>query len=203
MANDIHPTIESDPRRKLILKAAFEAFSAYGFRRTTMEDIARASAMSRAALYLHYRNKDDIFRSLSQYYYDDALAQVAQVLARDLPLRAALEQAFAAQTGQIFETLLASPHGHELMDAKHASSADIAQAGEALLVGVYADWLTRQAEAGRATLAVAGGDATRLASTMMAALHGLKAPMPKPDAYRAAAATLAAVFARAITPDPA
>lgn len=203
MANDIHPTIESDPRRKAILKAAFEAFSAYGFRRTTMEDIARASAMSRAALYLHYRNKDDIFRSLSQYYYDDAVAQVAQVLARDLPLRAALEQAFAAPTGQIFETLLASPHGHELMDAKHASSADIAQAGEALLVGVYADWLTRQAEAGRATLAVAGGDATRLASTMMAALHGLKAPMPKPDAYRAAAATLAAVFARAITPDPA
>lgn len=201
MANEIHQTIESDPRRKAILKAAFEAFSAYGFRRTTMEDIARASGMSRAALYLHYRNKDDIFRSLSQYYYDDALAQVAQVLARDLPLRAALERAFAAQTGQIFETLLASPHGHELMDAKHASSADIAQAGEAQLVGVYADWLTRQAEAGRATLAVAGGDATMLASTMMAALHGLKAPMPAPAAYRAAAATLAAVFAQAITPD--
>lgn len=200
MHDDSHPAAAKDPRRQAILKAAFETFSAYGFRRTTMEDIARAAGMSRAALYLHYRNKDDIFRSLSQFYYDDAVAQVAQVLARDLPLDAALAQAFTAQTGQIFETLLASPHGHELMDAKHASCADIAQAGEAALVRVYADWLLRQAGTGRATLAVAGGDAMALATTMMAALHGLKTPMPQAAAYRAAAATLAAVFARAITP---
>ncbi len=195
-----HHEPEIDPRRKAILKAAFEAFSAYGFRRTAMEDIARASGMSRAALYLHYRNKDDIFRSLAQFYYDDAVAQVSAVLVQPLPLRAALEQAFVAQTGQIFETLLSSPHGHELMDVKHASSADIAKAGEARLVVVYADWLAREARAGRAVLAVADDDAAALATTMLAALHGLKAPMPTAAAYRAAARILARVFARAITP---
>ncbi|MFU8883312.1 MAG: TetR/AcrR family transcriptional regulator [Rhodobacterales bacterium] len=190
----------ADPRRKAILKAAFEAFSTYGYRRTSMEDIARASGMSRAALYLHYRNKEDIFRSLAQFYYDDAVAQVRAVLARDLPLQEALSQAFEAQTGQIFEALLSSPHGDELLDTKYASSADIAQAGAARLVAVYAGWLDQQASTGRATLAVAGGDATALAATMMAALHGLKTPMPAPAAYRAAAALLAAVFARALTP---
>ena len=190
----------ADPRRKAILKAAFEAFSTYGYRRTSMEDIARASGMSRAALYLHYRNKEDIFRSLAQFYYDDAVAQVRAVLARDLPLQETLTLAFEAQTGQIFEALLSSPHGDELLDTKYASSADIAQAGEAELVAVYAGWLDLQASTGRATLAVAGGDATALAATMMAALHGLKAPMPAPAAYRAAAALLAAVFARALTP---
>ncbi len=190
----------TDPRRKAILKAAFEAFSTYGYRRTAMEDIARASGMSRAALYLHYRNKEDIFRSLARFYYDDAVTQVQAVLARDLPLQEALAQAFEAQTGQIFEALLSSPHGDELLDAKIASSADIAQAGEARLVAVYAGWLQRQAAAGRATLAVANGDATALAATMMAALHGLKTPMPAPAAYRTAAALLAGVFARALTP---
>jgi AcrR family transcriptional regulator len=189
-----------DPRRKAILKAAFEAFSSYGFRRTSMEDIARAAGMSRAALYLHYRNKEDIFRSLTQFYYDDAVAQVQGVLALDLPADLALEQAFAAQAGQIFEALLSSPHGDELLDTKYASSADIAQAGEARLVAVYAAWLQAAAVKGQITLAVSGGDATALASTMMAALHGLKAPRPSPDSYRAAIRLLAHVFARAITP---
>lgn len=188
-----------DPRRKAILKAAFEAFSSYGFRRTSMEDIARAASMSRAALYLHYRNKEDIFRSLTQFYYDDAVAQVQGVLALDLPADLALEQAFAAQAGQIFEALLSSPHGDELLDTKYASSADIAQAGEARLVAVYAAWLQAAAVKGQITLAVSGGDAAALASTMLAALHGLKAPRPSPEHYRASSALLARVFARAIT----
>ena len=196
--NDTAPP--HDPRRMAILKAAFEAFSLYGFRRTSMEDIARAAGMSRAALYLHYRNKEDIFRSLTQFYYDDALAQVAAVLARDLPPDQALEQAFAAQAGQIFEALLSSPHGDELLDTKYAHGADIAQAGEARLVAVYGRWLREQAAAGRVSLDVAEGDADALANTMMAALHGLKAPMPTAVAYRAAATRLARVFARALDP---
>ncbi|MDX5412309.1 MAG: TetR/AcrR family transcriptional regulator [Rhodobacterales bacterium] len=189
-----------DPRRLAILKAAFEAFSSYGYRRTAMEDIARAAGMSRAALYLHYRNKEDIFRSLTQFYYDDAVAQVTAVLARDLPADQALDQAFAAQAGQIFEALLSSPHGDELLDTKYASSADIAQAGEARLVAVYAAWLRNQSTAGRISLDVAQGDAAALAATMMAALHGLKTPRPTPAAYRAAARLLARVFARSLLP---
>lgn len=193
-------TTAQDPRQKAILKAAFEAFSSYGFRRTSMEDIARGAGMSRAALYLHYRNKEDIFRSLTQFYYDDAVAQVQAVLGRDLPIGAALEQAFAAQGGQIFSALLSSPHGDELLDTKYAHSADIAQAGEARLVAVYADWLRREAASGRVSLDVSAGDAAALAGTMMAALHGLKSPRPSPDAYRSAAGLLAGVFARALDP---
>lgn len=192
--------ISQDPRRTAILKAAFEAFCSYGFRRTSMEDIAQGAGMSRAALYLHYRNKEDIFRSLAQFYYDDAVGQIQTVLARDLPLQDTLAQAFEAQTGQIFEALLSSPHGNELLDTKYASSADIAQTGEARLVAVYADWLTEAAAQGRVSLDVAGGDATALAATMMAALHGLKTPMPDAKGYRSASTLLARIFARALQP---
>jgi AcrR family transcriptional regulator len=189
-----------DPRQKAILKAAFEAFSSYGFRRTSMEDIARGAGMSRAALYLHYRNKEDIFRSLTQFYYDDAVAQVEGVLTQDLPIAEALARAFEAQAGQIFEALLSSPHGDELLDTKYAHGADIAQAGEARLVAVYAGWLRDKAAAGQISLAVSENDPAVLAATMLAALQGLKAPVPTPAAYRAAAALLAGVFARALEP---
>lgn len=201
MQDQTDPSQMPDPRRLAILKAAFEAFSLYGFRRTSMEDIARGAGMSRAALYLHYRNKEDIFRSLTQFYYDDAAAQVAGVLARELPPEEALDQAFAAQAGQIFDALLSSPHGDELLDTKYAHGADIATAGEARLVGLYDAWLQREAAAGRISLALSGDDPAALAGTMMAALHGLKSPPPEPAAYRAAASLLARVFARALRRD--
>ena len=38
-----------------------KVFLAYGFARTTMDDIARAADMSRPALYLLFKNKTDIY----------------------------------------------------------------------------------------------------------------------------------------------
>jgi AcrR family transcriptional regulator len=162
------PQTVQDPRQKAILAAAFEVFRLYGFRRTSMEDIAQAAAMSRAALYLHYRNKEDIFQSLVQVYFDTICTDVARVLGQGMPPGAALSAAFTAQGGPIIEALLNSPHGAEFMDAKTQVSAEIVRAGEARLTAIYADWLRREAVAGRITLE-GFGDATACAATILAA----------------------------------
>ena len=138
-----------DPKLKVILKAAFDSFAQYGFRRTTMEDIARAAGISRPALYLHFRNKQDVFRALAQYYYDDAATQVGVALAQPGSPVQVLKRAFAAQSGQIKEAILTSPHGDELMDTGSTTSADIAEAGEARLAALYSDWLQREIAVGR------------------------------------------------------
>ena len=187
-----------DPRHKTILTAAFDMFRQYGFRRTSMEDIAQASGMSRAALYLHFRSKEDIFRSLGQYYYDTAAASVSAALSAGHPPAQALAAAFVAQGGEIAQALLSSPHGAEFMDIKTAHSADIMRAGEARLVGIYADWLTAEAAAGRVSLQDFGGDARALAATILAALHGMKAGAADYPAYAASVARLAALFGRAL-----
>ena len=80
-----------------ILEAAFGVFATYGFRRTSMDDIAKAAGMSRSALYLHYRNKEDIFRSLTQRFMEKALRDMAEVLSRDQPPERALIAAFAVR----------------------------------------------------------------------------------------------------------
>lgn len=149
---------EPEPRQAAILTAAFEAFRQYGFRRSSMEDIARAAGMSRAALYLHYRNKEDIFRSLVQHYFDWAVAAVEHALAGEGPPEPALTAAFQAQGGTVVEALMSSPHGAEFIDTKSTFSAEVVAAGEAALVAVYADWLRRQVAAGTVTLeALANG----------------------------------------------
>lgn len=188
----------TDPKRQAILGSAFEAFRLYGFKRTSMEDIARGAGMSRAALYLHYRNKEDIFRSLAQGYYDSAAEQVAAVLTQPGPAGEVLERAFHTQAGPVFEALLSSPHGQELLDTKYAHTEDIVAMGEARLAGIYADWLERQARAGNVDLSGFGGQAVPLARTMLSALHGVKTSLPGVAEYKASISRLAAMFGKAL-----
>src|SRR5581483_9911319 len=66
-----------------ILDAALVRFAQYGFRRTSMEDIAAEAGVSRAALYLQFDNKEAIFRALSEALHERALAAAIAALAGD------------------------------------------------------------------------------------------------------------------------
>ncbi len=186
-----------DPRQKTILYAAWAAFAAYGFRKTSMDDIARGAGMSRPALYLHYRSKEDIFRSLAQFYYDDAVECVRAALARDLAVPDRLAEAFSAQGGAIIEAMLSSPHGRELLDTSNATAADIAEAGEARLRNVYAGWLTDMAARGAVRLSVPAGDA---AGAITAALAGIKGKATDHASYSRDVAALARLIGAGLRP---
>ena len=72
----------SDPKAQTILESAWQAFSAYGFRKTSMDDIARGAGMSRPAVYLHFRNKEAIFTALVEAYYRQAREDIRGANAR-------------------------------------------------------------------------------------------------------------------------
>jgi AcrR family transcriptional regulator len=56
---------ERERRRQQIMIAAKRVFSAKGFNKTTMEDIAKEAELSPGTLYLYFKNKDELFSSLS------------------------------------------------------------------------------------------------------------------------------------------
>lgn len=178
----------ADPRQKAILIAAWKAFAAYGFRKTSMDDIARGAGMSRPSLYLHYRNKEDIYRTLAQYHYDTAAENVAAALASGGSVPDALGRAFAAQGGETVEAMLASPHGMELLDSGNTVAPDIVAGGEARLRDIYAHWLSEQAQAGRIQLP---GRDTEIAATITSALKGIKKAGDGYEAYCSRVAHLA------------
>ena len=163
-----------DPRQKAILDSAWRAFSTYGFRKTSMDDIARGAGMSRPAVYLHYKNKEAIFRSLVELFYQEKTAAVAECLSGAGSVSELLGRAMAAQSEGI-AALLASPHGMELLDAGSSTAPDIVSAGEARLRDIYADWLTREAEKGRIRLP---GPAQGVAGVITSALKGIKTTAP-------------------------
>src|SRR5690349_22689175 len=53
-----------DPIREEILNGARDLFERFGFKKTTMEDIARQIGKSKSALYYYYKTKEEIFEAV-------------------------------------------------------------------------------------------------------------------------------------------
>lgn len=56
---------EKERRRQQIIVAAKRVFSEKGFNKATMEDIAQEAELSPGTLYLYFRNKEELYASLS------------------------------------------------------------------------------------------------------------------------------------------
>ena len=73
-------TPEGDPdRREAILAAAPAIWTHYGFRRTSVEEIASEAGISRSGLYHHFPNKEAIFRALAGALQERALQETERV----------------------------------------------------------------------------------------------------------------------------
>jgi AcrR family transcriptional regulator len=70
---------ERQRRQRQIMRAAKRVFAAKGFSRSTMEDIARAAELSPGTLYLYFRNKDELYASLSLEVIEHLLHQLTKV----------------------------------------------------------------------------------------------------------------------------
>ncbi|MEM7299663.1 MAG: helix-turn-helix domain-containing protein [Pseudomonadota bacterium] len=105
-----------------ILSAAYETFAAYGFRKTSMAEIASATGISRPALYLEFENKTDIFRALSRSMIATALQNSAAVLKEEVPFDDRLQRAISVGLLEKHRVVSKTRHGQELLDL-HADIA--------------------------------------------------------------------------------
>ncbi|KHQ49978.1 MULTISPECIES: TetR/AcrR family transcriptional regulator [Mameliella] len=160
-------------KQEAILTAALAVMCQYGYRRTSMGDIAQAAGMSRPALYQHFQGKEDIARRMVEVYFDTAARAVSQALAGTGSVEDLLARGLAAKTGPMVRDMLDSPHGAELLDVKDSHAREVVAAGTARLTGVFADWLAREAAAGRVRL---DGTAEEVAVLILGALDGIKRP---------------------------
>ncbi|WP_282795453.1 TetR/AcrR family transcriptional regulator [Streptomyces sp. CC224B] len=65
--------VSPDAARRLLV-AAVEAFAERGYHATTTRDIAGRAGMSPAALYIHYKTKEELLHRISRLGHDKALA---------------------------------------------------------------------------------------------------------------------------------
>lgn len=62
MMTERPPLPDSDTRQEALLDAAVGVFARYGFRKTSMDEVARAAGVSRQGLYLQFADKEALFR---------------------------------------------------------------------------------------------------------------------------------------------
>ncbi|MFC4330534.1 TetR/AcrR family transcriptional regulator [Streptomyces andamanensis] len=71
---DAHPWAEVTPdAARRLLVAAVEAFAERGYHATTTRDIAGRAGMSPAALYIHYKTKEELLHRISRIGHEKAL----------------------------------------------------------------------------------------------------------------------------------
>ena len=104
-------------RQERILAAALEVFGRYGFRRASMDEIARSADISRQGLYLHFANKETLFRAAIRQELDTALGEASRCLnERGVALERRLVAALDAWLGRYVGSMLASDIGKLLRD---------------------------------------------------------------------------------------
>src|SRR4051812_6200058 len=108
---------EEATRRERVLAVALEVFGRYGFRKASMDEIARSADISRQGLYLHFANKDALFRAAVRQELDTALDEAARCLnEQGVALERRVVAALDAWLGRYVGSMLASDIGKLLQD---------------------------------------------------------------------------------------
>ena len=174
-----------DPKREAILTAAFTQFSRYGFRRTSMEDIAREAGISRSSIYSCFENKEEIFRGLADSLHEQTLGE-AEACLKGTPgrsgVRAGLaervEAALLARLGPFQEVVTQSPHGSEISDENNQLCGDLVRDSQKRFQGMLANGLKAASRAGEIDLRAAGLTAAAAAELIHLGAAGIKRGSP-------------------------
>ena len=107
-----------DSRRVKIVAAAYEAFCNYGFKRTSMDDIAKGAGVSRPALYQIFANKTEIFSAAVEEFFEGKKVASEEVFAQKLTALDTLEALVDISVLAPCRSVAQTPHGLELLGMK-------------------------------------------------------------------------------------
>jgi len=83
---------ETDDLHDQILSAAKELFSTQGYHGLSMRQIAESVGVSKAALYYHFKNKEQLFLAILDAYLDEMEAMIDQVRAQEPSARGRIQR---------------------------------------------------------------------------------------------------------------
>jgi AcrR family transcriptional regulator len=102
-------------RQEQVLSVALEVFGRYGFRKTSMDEVARSADISRQGLYLYFASKEALFRAAVRQELDTALTEVSRCLDKEnAGLQDRVVAALDAWMGRFVGSMLASDIGNML-----------------------------------------------------------------------------------------
>lgn len=180
------------------MRAAARLFGRYGYRKTSVDLLAREAEVAKPTIYAHFEDKDAVFFAVCDHVVDKIYA--AALAARDLDnVVARLVGMLGAKFTEVFELVTSSPHARELLESPLERAKAIREAGDVRYVALLTTTVKAAARAGEiATLDTSAAELVRL---LMLAGHGASYGATTQAEHRAnLAALVTALLRRYIRP---
>jgi len=175
MAQSVEARGKTEQTQDLLLAAALEEFSTFGFRKSSMEGIALRAGVSRTTLYMHWKTKADLLRGLVEQVHNQHLAAMRMVLEHP---PAGLEQALVAILEARFlhfvELTSSTSYAAELYDVNDRLCGDIARSSQKSSERLIAELLGAFCLSGEADLSRVRLTPADIASVLFDCAHGAK-----------------------------
>jgi AcrR family transcriptional regulator len=158
--------------RAQILAAAATVFAEKGFSKTGINDIVRASGLSKGGVYWHFASKDEIVTAIFNQFFEAQLAALASLIAQEGMSATEKLMTLARQSGTDTEAMAAQfPSSLEF----YALAARDTALRERLIhyFGLYQDAVQKLVEQGTASGEWANIDARVTAQTIIALFEGV------------------------------
>jgi AcrR family transcriptional regulator len=171
----------TDDKKSKILAAARSVFLSYGFKRVNMNDIAEAAGVSRPALYVLFKNKEEIFIAAYLRWVEETIAQVEAAMAKTTSPMEKIARAFEIWSVGPFELTMASPAAQELLDCNFLFAQAARKQGDSTFEATIAPVVAHLSETLPAASLIAPG---RIAHVLVSAVRGFKQASATPDDMR-------------------
>jgi AcrR family transcriptional regulator len=166
------------------LNAALNLFARHGYNRTSMADVAEAAGISRATLYVHFKDKEALVRALADNVVNELLQHMRDAWQADATFGKNLEAAILAKDVPLHRLRHTSPHGGELLFSSSKAISACAQILEAGFIEFLCSRAKEETDVSR-HFEIFGGVAAFGVFVAQAAA-GLKDVIASEDLYRAA-----------------
>ncbi|MFO0613394.1 MAG: helix-turn-helix domain-containing protein [Polyangiaceae bacterium] len=185
------------PMERKILEASVRLFSAYGLRKTSMEQVAHEANVAKATLYSYFANKEILFAGVCAHVASELQAAAERAAAQEAAPAHAVRASLCAKFTRLHRIVHASTHAAELLETSNRVSGQVLRDAH----DAYVEHLT--------ALLAGCMDARKparreLAETLDAAAEGIAArAADERDVVRRLGSVVDAMLARPVAPDAA
>ncbi|SDH64666.1 TetR family transcriptional regulator [Bosea sp. AK1] len=195
------PVDDAHARVDQIADAALRLFARYGYKRSSMDDIAREAGLAKATLYLHFKGKDDVFRAMLDLLGRRVEARCREVVAAQGPFPERLAALLQAHHGQAYASFGTGEHLVELKAVMNTIATRQLQAFERIFTTFARDLLLQAEQRGEIALSRLSASAEDWVASLLFAAAGAKlGTAPGAEDYARRLEAIASVFAAALAP---
>ncbi|MCC7381744.1 MAG: TetR/AcrR family transcriptional regulator [Deltaproteobacteria bacterium] len=143
-------------KKGAILEAAKRELLQHGYRRASIDAIARTAGIAKGTVYVYFESKEEVFRELTRMLIAETMEQTRKAAEAPEPIAERLALMLEARFGLAHSIASSSPFGAELIDSSRSVCGDLWKKADQA-------WVSRVAKTlGELELAVSHREAAEL-----------------------------------------